>query len=411
MADIQPFAALRYDAARTGPLERVITQPYDKISPAMLERYHQLSPYNLSRVVKNASYAEAAANLEAWKRDGVLVRDPAPAFYPYFQTYTIPGTSTVLTRRAIVGALELTPYEDGVVFRHELTLKGPKQDRLELMRATRLHCELLFLVYEDEDGAVARLLDRATTGDPIEKLQDDFGDTHAVWRASDPALTAALRAAFAPKRLLMADGHHRYETMLAYREEQPAARRVLVALVSMSEPGLTILATHRLLSRVAGFSRQALLTAAARFFDVSETSVDAGRAALAPNVIGVAFAGHAGFTLLRLKPSADLAAALPELSPAQRKLDVVLLHQILLRICLGITEEATKQEKNLEYIREFEKGVDGVQHGAQACFFLHPVSVEQMKEISFAGGVMPQKSTDFYPKMLSGLAMYEAVTR
>jgi uncharacterized protein (DUF1015 family) len=316
----------------------------------------------------------------------------------------------VRNRRALIGALELTPYEDGIVFRHELTLKGPKQDRLDLMRATQLHCELIFLMYEDAAGAIAALLDQASTGEPIERLEDEYRDTHSVWRASDPALTGALRSAFAEKRLLIADGHHRYETMLAYRAEQPAAHRILVALVSMNEPGLTILPTHRLLSRVAGFSREAMLTAAERFFDISETSVEAGRAALAPNVIGVAFADHEGFTVLRLKESADLAAALPELSPVQRKLDVVLLHQILLRICLGITEEATKQEKNLEYIREFEKGMDGLQHGAQACFFLHPVSVEQVKEISYAGDVMPQKSTDFYPKMLSGLAMYEAVT-
>jgi hypothetical protein len=160
---------------------------------------------------------------------------------------------------------------------------------------------------------------------------------------------------------------------------------------------------------VAGFSREALLASAARFFDVSETSPELGRAMLAPNVIGVAFAGHSEFSVLRLKPETDLATLLPDLSPAQSHLDVVLLHQLLLRICLGISEEATRQEKNLEYIRELDKGLEGVRNGAQACFFLHPVSVEQVREISFAGGVMPQKSTDFYPKMLSGLAMYEAV--
>ncbi len=410
MADIAPFAALRYDAARVGGgLESVITQPYDKISPAMLERYHRLSPYNLSRVIKNPDYAAAASYLETWKREGILGRDPEPAFYPYFQTYTIPGSREVRTRRALIAALQLEDYSKGVVFRHEQTLRGPKQDRLELMRATRLHCELIFLLYDDAGGEIAALLDRAVSGDPVARLQDEYSDTHSVWRASDPALTGALRNAFASKRLLIADGHHRYETMLAFREEQPAARRVLVALVSMSEPGLTILPTHRLLSRVAGFSRETLLASAARFFDISETSPEQGRAALAPNVIGIAFADHPGFFLLRLKPETDLAALLPDLSPAQRLLDVVLLHQLLLRICLGVSEEATRQEKNLEYIREFEKGLEGLRSGAQACFFLHPVSVEQVREISFAGGVMPQKSTDFYPKMLSGLAMCEAL--
>jgi uncharacterized protein (DUF1015 family) len=409
MADISPFAALRYDAARVGGLERVITQPYDKISPAMLERYHQLSPYNLSRVIKNPDYAEAASYVDSWKREGILRHDPDPAFYAYFQDYTIPGTTHTVTRKALVAALELEEYDKGVVFRHEQTLRGPKQDRLDLMRATRLHCELLFLMYDDVDGEVAGLLNRAASEDPVGRLKDEYNDTHSVWRSSDPALTDALRRAFASKRLLMADGHHRYETMLAFREEQPAARRVLVALVSMSEPGLTILPTHRLLSRVTGFSRQALLASAGRYFDISETTTADGRAALAPNVLGVAFADHSGFFVLRLKPDTDLAALLPELAPAQRHLDVVLLHQLLLRICLGISEEATRQEKNLEYIREFDKALEGLRNGAQACFFLHPVSVEQVREISFAGGVMPQKSTDFYPKMLSGLAMYEAV--
>src|SRR5258706_28576 len=149
MAIIEPFAALRYDAALAGGLERVITQPYDKISPAMLERYHQLSPYNLSRVVKNTDYAAAAKYLEDWKGAGVLRRDPSPAFYPYFQTYTVPGTEETRTRKALVASLELEPYSAGVVFRHERTLHGPKQDRLELMRTTRLHCELIFLVHED----------------------------------------------------------------------------------------------------------------------------------------------------------------------------------------------------------------------------------------------------------------------
>jgi uncharacterized protein (DUF1015 family) len=409
MADIAPFAALRYDAARVGGLERVITQPYDKISPAMLERYHQLSPYNLSRVIKNPDYGEAASSIETWKREGVLWHDPEPAFYPYFQDYTIPDSAHSVTRKALIAALELEGYDKGVVFRHEQTLRGPKQDRLDLMRATRLHCELLFLLYDDAGGEIAGLLNRAASGDPVERLKDEYNDTHSVWRASDPALTDALRQAFVSKRLLIADGHHRYETMLAFREEQPAARRVLVALVSMSEPGLTILPTHRLLSRVAGFSREALLVSAERFFDISETTTEQGRAALAPNVLGVAFADHPGFFILRLKPDTDLAALLPELAPAQRHLDVVLLHQLLLRICLGISEEATRQEKNLEYIREFDKGLEGLRNGAQACFFLHPVSVAQVREISFAGGVMPQKSTDFYPKMLSGLAMYEAV--
>jgi uncharacterized protein (DUF1015 family) len=406
-ADLAPFPALRYDAARVGGLEQVITQPYDKISPAMLERYHRRSSYNLARVVKNANYAEAAANLDAWKREGVLRHDPRPAFYPYVQEYAVPDTGEKLTRKALVGALKLTDYAEGVVLRHELTMRGPKQDRLELMRATRLHCELIFLVHEDPDGEIAGLLDRAVTGAPVESLHDDFGDRHSVWRTDDPALIALFRDAFANKRLLIADGHHRYETMLAYHKEHPAADRILVALVSMDAPGLTILPTHRLLSHMVGFSHEKLLRQASRFFEITETTRQEGRAMLARNIIGLHCEGHPGMFLLHLKSPTDLAALLPDLTPAQRRLDVVLLHELLLRLCLGIGAEATREQENLEYIREFDKGWEGVEQGAQACFFLHPVAVSEVRDIAYQGGVMPQKSTDFYPKMLSGLAMYE----
>ncbi len=393
MAALSPFAALRYDAARVGGLERVITQPYDKISPAMLERYHALSPYNLSRVVKNADYAAAAANLDAWRKQGVLERDPRPAFYPYFQEYAVPGTGEKLTRKALVGALKLSDYSEGVVYRHELTLRGPKQDRLDLMRATRLHCELIFLVHDDPSGDVARLIDRAAAGPPVSSLSDDFGDRHSLWRADDPQLLDAIHRAFADKKLLIADGHHRYETMLAYHAENPAAGRILVALVSMDAPGLTILPTHRLISNVAGFSADVLLEKAARYFEITATSREAR---LARHTIGLRCVGKPGMFLLRFKEQSSA------------RLDVDLLHDLLLHECLGIGADATREQKNIEYVREFDKGWEGVDRGAQACFFLHPVAISEMRDIAFAGGVMPQKSTDFYPKMLSGLAMYEA---
>jgi uncharacterized protein (DUF1015 family) len=176
----------------------------------------------------------------------------------------------------------------------------------------------------------------------------------------------------------------------------------------MDAPGLTILPTHRLLRNVVGFSHEVLIQQASRFFDINETTKQEGRATLARNTIGLHCAGNPAMFLLRLKSTTDLAALLPDLTPAQHRLDVVLLHELLLRLSLGIGADATREQKNLEYVREFDKGWEGVEQGAQACFFLHPVAVSEVRDISYGGGVMPQKSTDFYPKMLSGLAMYEA---
>ncbi len=397
MADIAPFPAYRYVESRVGSLDRVITQPYDKISPEMLERYLALSPYNLAHIIKPKDYRAAAARLREWIRDGILARDQQPAVYPYFQSYRVPGTEERRTRKGFIAALRLEEYSAGVVFRHEMTMSGPKQDRLELLRATRAHCELIFMLHDDPGGEVATLLERASAREPVARLRDDYGDEHTVWRVDDPAAVEPFRRALSGRKLLVADGHHRYETALAFRREFPAAGRVLVALVSMGAPGLTILPTHRLLSGAPDFSRERLLARASEFFEISQVTPEEGRGALAPAVLGAAFHDHPAFFLLRLKSSADLASLLPDLSPAQRRLDVVLLHRILLR---------KDQEPHLDYLREFEKGMEAVRGGAQACFFLHPVSITHVREIAFSGGVLPQKSTDFYPKMLSGLVVY-----
>ena len=392
MADIAAFSAYRYDAQKVGGLERVITQPYDKISPAMLERYLAASPYNLARVIKTTDHQAAARCLTDWRHDGVLVRDQQPALYAYSQSYTLPATGEQRTRRALIASLKLEEYAAGVVYRHELTLAGPKQDRLDLMRATRAHCELLFLLHDDPGGEIAELLSEVTSERPTGELRDDFGDQHSLWRIHRKTTVTEFRRMFAPLPLLMADGHHRYETALAFHKEAPAADRVLVALVSMDSPGLTILPTHRLLVRVPGFSRERLLQNLSGDFEIHETPVEKGHAALAPRTLGAYFADHQSFFMLRAKTDSC-------------PLDVDLLHKRVLGDGLGISDEMVRQEKCLEYVREFDKGLEGVRQGAPACFFLHPVGVAQVREISFGGGVMPQKSTDFYPKMLSGLVI------
>ena len=420
MAQVFPFAALRYAVEKVGALESVITQPYDKITREMLARYQRLSPYNLAHLIKTTDYTGAAALLESWLAEGILRPDPAPAIYPYFQRYRPPGSDRALTRKGFIAAVQLEEYRAGVVYRHEQTLSGPKQDRLELLRATRAHFGQIFMLYSDPAGEVDRLLE-AAAAEPLERLSDDYGAEHMVWRLEEPSAIAAIERAMADKKLLIADGHHRYETALAFREEcrrSPAHRpggrceAVMMTLVNMEAPGLTILPTHRLLARLPGLDRAALLESVGRYFESLPMSPEEGRRGLATygagQAIGLALAGPGGpeFFLLRLRSETDLAALLPELSPAQRSLDVVVLHNLLLGRCLGIDEQAVREQEFLEYVREFEVGMKAVADGAAACFFLNPVRIEQMREIAFGGGVLPQKSTDFFPKLLSGLAIY-----
>jgi uncharacterized protein (DUF1015 family) len=288
-------------------------------------------------------------------------------------------------------------YSAGVVHRHEQTLSGPKKDRLELLRHTHSHCGQLFMLYPDPAGSIDALLDEAAALAPIADVTDEYGAVHRVWRMADAARVGQLMA---DKKLLIADGHHRYETALAFRNENPGlagADRVMMTFVNMHSPGLKILATHRLVSGLDEGFADRFLRAAAAGFQVEELgSLDGLKRAWdegeGRTIIGAAI-GNRLFLL--------------EDRQARGELDVHVLHQRVLAQALGIGEEAVRDEKHLRYIRGLDAAVEEVRKGAaQIAFLLKPVSVEQVAATSFAGGVMPQKSTDFYPKLLSGLTIY-----
>jgi uncharacterized protein (DUF1015 family) len=408
MAKIYPFRSLRYALDKI-PIESVVTQPYDKISDAMRERYYALHPNNIIRLVygksspddspRNNVYTRAAEYLKTWRESGVLQQQPEPAFFVYFQRFTIPDSNEVRVRKGFVGLGRLEDYSSKVVFPHERTLAGPKKDRLELLRHTRTQFEQIFMLYEDPARRIDEFLDEVAQRTPEIGLADEYGVEHSIWTVSDPKQIEFMQTQMADKRLIIADGHHRYETALAYRDEmrgETGSDRMPMSFFDMSSPGLTILPTHRVLSGLQGFEPNSFFNRAAEFFDDTE-----GEGV----TIGV-FTGS-GLRSLRLKHSVDLAALMPDLSEKQRILDVVILHRLLLEKCLGITEEAVKRESYITYFREREAATKAVQDGrAQMAFLLNPTRLDQIRDIAYEGDVLPQKSTDFYPKVLSGLTIY-----
>jgi uncharacterized protein (DUF1015 family) len=407
LAKIYPFQALRY-TAQAGPLADLVTQPYDKISSAMRERYLSLSQYNLVRIILGKRewppdtmadvYTRAAAHLNDWIARGVLAPDAAPAIFPYFQDFTVPDTGERLTRKGFIALGAVEDYSAGVVHRHEQTLAGPKKDRLELLRHTHAHFGQIFMLYPDRAGEIDALLDEAAQAAPLAEVTDEYDACHRMWRIAD---AGRIQELMGDKKLLIADGHHRYETALAFRNENPqlaGADRVMMTFVNMYSPGLKILATHRLVNGIdRGQVPQEFLNRAADDFSVVEIgSLERLRSALertdGPTVIGAAIGTRLFLLESRHGPG---------------ELDVRVLHERLLGKALGIGEEAVRDEKNLRYIRGLEAAVAEAQGGhAQIAFLLRPTSIQQVADTCFSGGVMPQKSTDFYPKLLSGMTIY-----
>jgi len=403
LAKIYPFQPFRY-TEKAGPPDRLLTQPYDKISPAMQSRYLSLSPYNLVRIILGERtpqdsetdnvYTRAAGYLKDWIGSGILARDNQPGVFPYFQEFTVPDTGERLVRKGFIAVGAIEDYSAGVVHRHEQTLSGPKQDRMQLLRHTHAHFGQIFMLYPDAGGSIDGLLNAAAQNRPLLEVTDEYGAVHRMWKIAD---AAQIQQLMADKKLLIADGHHRYETALAFRNENPGlagADRVMMTFVNMHSPGLKILATHRLVSgvRTDGFPESA-----AGQFRVEEIA--------SLTQLQNAWKERPDRTIIGVVLGAQLY--LLEARESRGALDVKVLHEQLLGKVLGIGEDAVRDEKHIRYVRGLDAAVEEVRVGkAQIAFLLKPTSIEQVAETSFAGGVMPQKSTDFYPKLLSGLTIY-----
>jgi uncharacterized protein (DUF1015 family) len=431
MAEIIPFQALRYDPAQV-KLEDVVTQPYDKITPEMQSRYYELSPHNLVRIILGKAgetdtpvfnpYTRAAEYLHDWRSAGILKQDAEPSFYLYSQTFTVPGTRDLTERRGLIALGRIHDYSDGVVFRHEQTLAKPRADRLNLLKATNAHFGQIFMLYSDPQADLETLLAKKTEDEPEISVLDEYEVLHRVWRIADPAMVGSVQQLIAGKKLLIADGHHRYETALAYRDErrQESGRNhsnapyefVMMTLVPMESRGLIILPTHRIVHGLVSFDREHMLESAKRFFEIDR--IDLRTESRSATTLlqeagenGTAFVAvtRQGPYLLRAKKRA-VQEALSSLSERQRGLDVVQLHKLLLERILGISEEAIRNQENVKYERDAFEAISWVRQGANVAFLMNGAKVEQVRDIAFSGEVLPQKSTDFYPKLLSGLTIY-----
>ena len=438
MASIYPFRAWRYNPSAVR-LDDVVTQPYDKISPAMQQAYYQRSPYNLVRIILGlpelfdaergeSVYSRAARDFSAWKQKGILVQEKDPCIFAYSQRFKMPGTDEVKERRGFIALSKLHDYAEQVVFRHEQTLSKPKSDRLNLLKATHAHFGQIFMLYSDPAGSVEKIL--YEDGGPADaEITDEYGVLHRLWRVNDPAAIRLLTSTMADKKLIIADGHHRYETALNYsREHTPASpvraehdahelphpafpeSAVMMTFVNMDSDGLVILPTHRVVHSLGGFDPAAFASAADKFFAVEP--LPASDAASYINALsrqlGTAFVAvtRSGAFLMRSKPDAS-AVALADLPENQRQLDLSHLHTIILDRLLGLDAEKVREQTNIRYLRDAGEAVEQVRRGeADVAFLTNPVTMEQLREVAFAGSVMPQKSTDFFPKLLSGLAIY-----
>lgn len=406
----------------------------------MQERYYERSPYNFVRLIlgkkfpgdteANNVYTRAREELLRWVRQGVLVEDRAPAIYVYVQRYRVSPDEPVKMRKGFLALGQLEDFGRGVIFPHERTLRGPKEDRLRLLRTVRAHLEPIFVLYDDPAFEVLAVLDQYTAEPPEVAVTDEYGVEHWLWPVYAPGASEAIQQLMAPRPLVIADGHHRYETALIYRDEQRAHagrvdeqqpyERMLMAFFNLRDEGLTILPTHRLIVNLEAFDSHRFLSVVARHFEVaslplgdfSAETLARVRARLAEEgkrrmTFGLMFAGSAAFYLLGFRPTAETEAYCEGMTPLERTLDTAVLHRVLIEHGLGMSEEAIQSEQHLVYVREFEESARAVWEGrAQLGFFLNPTRVEQVYEMALSGRLMPQKSTDFYPKLLSGLVFY-----
>jgi uncharacterized protein (DUF1015 family) len=409
MADLQPLRTLRYEPSVVGSLEDVIAPPYDVIDAELRAQLAARSPYNVVEIDLPPSYAEAAATMADWREHGVLVREDEPAVWLLRQDYEAPDGRR-RTRTGVLARVRVEEYGPGRIRPHERTHPGPKEDRLQLTRATRTNLSPIFSLFPDPDGAAARAMEQISAAEPFAAAADLDGTENTLWRSGDEDLVAELQMALADAELLIADGHHRYETARVYAEEvggDGEHRYVLMLLCSLSDPGLLVFPTHRLLTGLKDDSAKqlAIREVLTRDFeveqlgDVSELEPPTG-----PVAFGYMDSFHKQPYRVTLKDQSIADRALIGMPEPYRRLDTAVLEALVLRGALEMSEDDISHLNGLDYSKDLDDAIDAVRTGrADAGFFMRATPVDQVREVAETGESMPPKSTYFYPKVPTGL--------
>ncbi len=439
MADIIPFRGMLYNPAKVGDLSKVMAPPYDVISPKKQDELYSRHPNNIIRLIlrkkteagalPDEAYNEAALDLDAWVKDGIFQRDERPAIYYYAQTYALTDGATQC-RKGFIALSRLEEFGKGRIHPHEKTLSGPKADRLKLMQKCNANLSAIFSLYSDHSLETNKILNGHVSGKPpVIDVVDDDGIHNTLWRIDDAAVIERVQSLMKDKPLFIADGHHRYETALNYRElrlkteKNPTGNEpynyVMMYFSNMDDEGMTIWPTHRIIHGIDGFDADKFLKECNEYFDMEAVEYDNGnekrqRAYFVKKIessgksrttFGLKMQGRSAFYVLTLK-SRDVmdrvfGANIPEVF---KGLDVTVLHSLVLSNILGITSEAQESQKNIIYVKKADEAISAMaDQKNQLAFILNPTKIEQVEAVAEAGLVMPQKSTYFYPKLLSGL--------
>lgn len=415
MVEVRPFQGLRYNKQKVGDLNRVIAPPYDVISCEYRNELRKRSPYNCIHIIlgeeieenkKLNLYAKAREYLNEWVDKGVLLKEEKPAIYAYEQVFTLKD-GLKYSRKGIIPLVKLEPFEKGNILPHEFTLSKPKQDRLELLRATQANTEPIFALYCDDSNKINSLLEEVTKREPVLEAKDDNGIINRLWIIDNPSEIELIVKTMKDKKLFIADGHHRYETHLEYSKENPRADAMPILLVELNNSGLIVLPTHRLLYGIKGFKFNEFKKSLKEWFEVKE--VDGNNRELerilAEKKEKAFLARSNGKTVLfSLKNSVDLAGLIPSKVKEIRELDVTILHELVIERILGISKNQIARKEHIEYVKDFDEAIEKADSSKfDIAFLLNATKKEQVIASCLAGQRMPQKSTFFYPKVLSGM--------
>jgi len=429
--EIKPFAGIRYNPEVVKDLSLVVAPPYDVIDKNQHAELLARDPLNVVRLILGSdpsgpgNYIEEAGTMRRWIRDGVLIKDPGPRYYLIEDSFHLPGEDTAYRRWGIICRVRLEPFESGRIFPHERTHQGPKEDRLRLMKAFGGNLSQVFTLFDGDASVVRSALDAVFNSTPVMDITDWDGIGRRLWIIQDPAVIKTISGLLADRNLYIADGHHRYETALTYAKEMAAAdpdpdpekgyNYIMMALVGMKDPGLAILPTHRHLHSFEDFDFNKVLDCLSSSFTADGLAEDDERrirSGTAPSDLGgrgfiLYDPASDRFVRLLLRDDVDLEAHMPEMSPPVRRLEVTLAEQFLMKGCLNMTSEQISHQEHLEYFKDLGQAMERARKGGQILAVMPPTGMDDLVAVTSEKERMPQKSTFFYPKLLSGLVFYD----